>query len=130
MGHYALDYDGLLIGSFLVLALVVFALLAAWLGVSAYFAAGERRGYLRRVARTSAGYAGVSFVGYVMVAAYLKRGGPATGPDLIDWAIVPAAVLFVLGCLRLTRRRAGDRRRNQPVAADRPEQRADPSPTP
>lgn len=109
MGHIDLNYDGVLIGSFLALVLIVFTLLALWLGVSAWFATGERRGYLRRIARSSFGYALASLAGYIMVAAYMKRGGARTGPDIIDWAIVPAMVLFTLACFRLTRRRAGDR---------------------
>lgn len=126
MGYFKLDYDGLLIGTFLLLVLVVFSLLAAWFGISAYFAVGERRGYRRRIARTSVSYAGIGLAGYVMVMAYLARsgppltrGGPSTGPDIIDWAIVPALVVFVLGCFRLKRRRAGDRSGEQRAAANK-----------
>jgi hypothetical protein len=109
MNNIGLRFDGILIGAFLALVVAIFALFALWLGGSALFATGERRGYLMRVARTSAGYAAVSLLGSLMVAAYARRGGPPTGPDLIDWVTVPAAVLFAIGCRRLTRRRAGDR---------------------
>jgi hypothetical protein len=101
--------DGFVVGSFLALVLLFYVLLAVGLGLSALFTTGERRGYRLRIARTSAGYAIISLVGSLFVAAYMNRSGAIIGPSWIDWMTVPALVLFALGCRQLTRRRSGDR---------------------
>ena len=101
--------DGFVIGSVLALILLFFVLLAVGLGLSALLTTGERRGYRMRIARTSGGYAIISLVGSLLVAAYMNRSGTIIGPSWIDWMTVPALVLFALGCRQLTRRRSGDR---------------------
>lgn len=106
MSDISIRFDGLLLGAFLVLVTLIFSLIAVGFGLAALNSAAAR-GRRARIARTATAYAAAGIAGVVVVTAYMDRAVPATGPDWIDWLVLPAFLLFALGCWRLFRLRSG-----------------------
>ena len=51
------------------------------------------------------GFALAGIVGVIAATGYMDRANALTGPDWVDWLVIPAVVLFLLGCWRLYRLR-------------------------
>jgi hypothetical protein len=102
MSDISIRFDGLLLGALLVLVTLVYSLLAVgfWLGALQSTTARGRRA---RIARAATFFAVASMIGVILTTAYMDKATPPTGPDWIDWLVLPALVLFALGCWRLYR---------------------------
>ena len=104
MSDISIRLDGLLLGAFLVLVTFAYALIAAgfWLSVLRSTAARVRR---VRIARTATLFAMTGMIGVIATAVHIDRATALTGPDWIDWLVLPASALFLIGCFRLYRLR-------------------------
>lgn len=107
MSDIAIRFDGLILGAFLVLATIAYALVAVgfWLATLESTTMRVRR---VRVARAATLFAVISMAGVIAAGVYMDRATAVTGPDWVDWLVLPALALFLLGCWRLHRLR-GDR---------------------
>ena len=102
MSDIGLRLDGVLVLAALVLAAVVYILIALIAGAIA-LAARSRRGRPAHVARAAALMAGVSAIAAALCGVSINSHGPIVGPDLIDWLSVPCVALWIAGIVVLFR---------------------------
>ena len=98
MSDIELRFDGLLVAVVLLLAAIIY-LFVALIAFLAGANGGPKRARRMMAARTAMLFAVLNGIGFGLMLVYMDQAPPPMGPDRVDWLALPAALLFVAGCI-------------------------------